>query len=131
MFSKTKKGKITTASRRTKKTTYDASPLDLVLGIDFELIDDPVNKWVQIKLLKGKYQGVVYKYNEIGVEEDPKKTGADNLKMKMDYDIINFNGHEKAIEKAEDFNNLIFNVVYAMLQMQAATTDQPTEEVDE
>lgn len=126
MFGRNKKGKITTASRRTrnKESSYSASALDLVLGIDFELSDDPSLNSVAIKLLKGKFEGVKYKYNYIGIDEDPNKTGKENLHMKMDYDVLDFNGHDKSIEKDTEFNNIIFNVVYALIQLQQSTSDE-------
>lgn len=129
MFEKNKKGRV---SRKTKsKGTYTGAPMDLVLGIDFELFDDPNNNWVCVKLLKGKYEGVRYKYNSIGVKEDPTKTNADHLMMTMDYEVIDYNNLSKKIEKEEEFNNTVFNVVYALIVMQNGTLDNASADVVE
>ncbi len=92
--------------------------MDLVLGIDFELFEDPKHDSVCIKLLKGKYEGVKYKYNSVGVKEDPKKTKSENLMMTMDYQVVDYNNLPVSIEKEEEFNNVVFNVVYALLMLQ-------------
>jgi hypothetical protein len=133
MFGRSKKGKITTASKRTRKksSSYAASAMDLVLGIDFELSEDPSLNSVAIKLLKGKFEGVKYKYNYIGVEEDPRKTGKENLHMKMDYDVLDFNGHDKSIENDAEFNNTVFNVVYALIQLQQSASDENSSDAED
>lgn len=121
MFSRNKKGKVS----KKDTTTYTASTMDLVLGIDFELVPEQNNESVCVKLLKGKYAGVKYKYNSIGVKEDPEKTGSENLMMTMDYKVLDFNNLSKSIEKEEDFNNTVFNVVYALMMIQNSPNDSP------
>jgi hypothetical protein len=51
-----------------------------------------------IKLLEGKYKGIIYKYGKVGFAKEEKPDGT--LPMKFDYDII-FNPHEKDIDKQE------------------------------
>jgi hypothetical protein len=130
MFQKGKKGKVGGKSKKSATAQYTASPMDLVMGIDFELFDDPKNNWVCIRLLKGKYAGVVYRYNSIGVKEDPKKSKAENLMMTMDYKVVDYGKFSKAIEKEEEFNNTVFNVIYALVMMQSGL-DGASEDISE
>ena len=51
-----------------------------------------------IKLLEGKYKGIIYKYGKVGFAKEEKPDGT--LPMKFDYDII-FNQHETDIDKQE------------------------------
>ncbi len=105
--------------RSKKQKPFVAEPVDYIFGMDFALEDDPTNNWVVIKLLRGDFVGVKYKYNTIGVVGDPNKSGGKNgLHMKMDYDIVDYNGHDKSLDKDPKFNNVVFNIVYAILQMQ-------------
>jgi len=102
-----------------KKAPYEAIPMDLILNIDFRLVDDYEKNWVLIELLKGDYAGVKYRYNSIGVEDDPAKGEADRLHMKMDFTVIDRKGKSEAeLDDHPEFNNIVFNIVYALLQMQ-------------
>ena len=52
-----------------------------------------------IKLLQGKYKGIIYKYGKVGFAKEEDDKG--NLPMKFDYDIV-FNPHEEtSIDKQE------------------------------
>jgi hypothetical protein len=127
MFLRNKKGKV--RSKKSAPTSYVASQMDFVLGIDFELYDDPLQDCVCVKLLKGKYEGVKYRYNSLGVKEDPAKSKADSLMMTMDYKVLDYGKLSKEIEKEEEFNNTVFNVVYALIMLQQNASSK--EEVDE
>ena len=51
-----------------------------------------------IKLLEGKYKGIIYKYGKVGFAKEENSDGT--LPMKFDYDII-FNPHETDLDNKE------------------------------
>ena len=67
-----------------------------------------------IKLLEGKYKGIIYKYGKVGFAKEEKPNGT--LPMKFDYDII-FNPHEKDIDKQE-FIDYIGDILIEQLERQ-------------
>jgi hypothetical protein len=67
-----------------------------------------------IKLLEGKYKGIIYKYGKVGFAKEEKPDGT--LPMKFDYDII-FNPHEKDIDKQE-FIDYIGDILIEQLERQ-------------
>jgi hypothetical protein len=67
-----------------------------------------------IKLLEGKYKGIIYKYGKVGFAKDEKPDGT--LPMKFDYDII-FNPHETDIDKQE-FIDYIGDILIEQLERQ-------------
>lgn len=127
MFLGNTKGRVS-KKKKTEKVTYTATAMDFVLGVDFELLPDEKTDTVCVRLLKGKYAGVKYKYNSVGVKEDPKKTASENLMMTMDYKVLDYNKLPKSIEKEEDFNNSVFNVLYALMMIGAPSTETEDEE---
>jgi hypothetical protein len=67
-----------------------------------------------IKLLEGKYKGVIYKYGKVGFSKEEKPDGT--LPMIFDYDII-FNPHETDIDK-QDFIDYIGDILIELLEKQ-------------
>ena len=67
-----------------------------------------------IKLLEGKYKGIIYKYGKVGFAKEEKPDGT--LPMKFDYDII-FNPHETDIDKQE-FIDYIVDILIEQLERQ-------------
>jgi len=67
-----------------------------------------------IKLLEGKYKGIIYKYGKVGFAKEEKPDGT--LPMKFDYDII-FNPHETNIDKQE-FIDYIGDILIEQLERQ-------------
>ena len=67
-----------------------------------------------IKLLEGKYKGIIYKYGKVGFAKEEKPDGT--LPMKFDYDII-FNPHETNIDK-QDFIDYIGDILIEQLEKQ-------------
>lgn len=101
-----------------KKDPFVATPMEFIYRTDFDLHDDPINNWVIIELKRGDYAGVKYKYNSIGVVSEPKSVN-DNLHMKMDYDILETAGRDKATLEADpQFNNVLFNMIHTLLTIQ-------------
>ena len=103
--------------KRTKSDKFEGIPIDLVLGIDFELIDwtNPKDNttWATIRILKGKYAGVRYKYNSLKLNQS---TGSDNFVLSMDYDFLEIAGFDIAtLGKDAEFNNLVFNVAHTLI----------------
>ena len=68
-----------------------------------------------IKLLEGKYKGIIYKYGKVGFAKDEKPDGT--LPMKFDYDII-FNPHEETSIDKQDFIDYIGDILIELLEKQ-------------
>ena len=67
-----------------------------------------------IKLLQGKYKGIIYKYGKVGFAKEENPDGT--LPMKFDYDII-FNPHETNIDK-QDFIDYIGDILIEIMEKQ-------------
>ena len=67
-----------------------------------------------IKLLQGKYKGIIYKYGKVGFAKEENPDGT--LPMKFDYDII-FNPHETNIDK-QDFIDYIGDILIEIMENQ-------------
>ena len=68
-----------------------------------------------IKLLQGKYKGIIYKYGKVGFAKDEKPDGT--LPMKFDYDII-FNPHEESSIDKQEFIDYIGDILIEQLEQQ-------------
>ena len=68
-----------------------------------------------IKLLEGKYKGVIYKYGKVGFAKEEKPDGT--LPMKFDYDII-FNPHEETSIDKQEFIDYIGDILIELLEKQ-------------
>ena len=68
-----------------------------------------------IKLLQGKYKGIIYKYGKVGFAKEEKPDGT--LPMKFDYDII-FNPHEETSIDKQDFIDYIGDILIELLEKQ-------------
>ena len=68
-----------------------------------------------IKLLQGKYKGIIYKYGKVGFAKEEKPDGT--LPMKFDYDII-FNPHEESSIDKQEFIDYIGDILIEQLEKQ-------------
>ena len=68
-----------------------------------------------IKLLEGKFKGIIYKYGKVGFAKEEKPDGT--LPMKFDYDII-FNPHEETSIDKQDFIDYIGDILIELLEKQ-------------
>ena len=68
-----------------------------------------------IKLLEGKYKGVIYKYGNVGFAKDENSDGT--LPMKFDYDIV-FNPHEETSIDKQEFIDYIGDILVEQLEKQ-------------
>ena len=68
-----------------------------------------------IKLLEGKYKGVIYKYGNVGFAKDENSDGT--LPMKFDYDIV-FNPHEETSIDKQEFIDYIGDILVELLDKQ-------------
>ncbi len=68
-----------------------------------------------IKLLEGKYKGVIYKYGNVGFAKDENSDGT--LPMKFDYDIV-FNPHEETSIDKQEFIDYIGDILIEQLEKQ-------------
>ena len=68
-----------------------------------------------IKLLQGKYKGIIYKYGKVGFAKEEKSDGT--LPMKFDYDIV-FNPHEETSIDKQEFIDYIGDILVELLDKQ-------------
>ena len=68
-----------------------------------------------IKLLEGKYKGIIYKYGKVGFAKEENPDGT--LPMKFDYDII-FNPHEETSIDKQDFIDYIGDILIEIMEKQ-------------
>ena len=70
--------------------------------------------FTSIKLLEGKFKGIIYKYGKVGFAQKENADGT--LPMKFDYDVI-FNVFETKIDKQE-FIDYIGDILIEQLDKQ-------------
>ena len=90
------------------------SPTDQTKNKKYAFVQREGDDFTCIKLLEGKYKGVIYKYGKVGFAKDEKPDGT--LPMKFDYDII-FNPHETDLDKQE-FIDYIGDILIEQLEKQ-------------
>lgn len=114
--------------------TFEGSPLELVLGTDFsisEWTDRDGNYWASIKILRGNYRGIIFKFNKLKLTDVSEEEGAS---LSMDYDFIEVPKHldnRKDLAKSRELNNFIFNIAFTLLSLQLGGSGKPdTQEED-
>ena len=80
----------------------------------YEFVQREGDDFTCIKLLEGKYKGIIYKYGKVGFAKEENSDGT--LPMKFYYDII-FNPHETNIDK-QDFIDYIGDILIEQLEKQ-------------
>lgn len=93
---------------------------ELKEGVDFSFdITEGLSSNVRIKLLKGDFEGVVYSYGRVSVEEDEKN---DQAFLNFDFDVIDNNCIE-GIENDILFKNHIGDVLTSIVLSQATKSE--------
>ena len=90
------------------------SPTDQTKNRKYAFVQREGDDFTCIKLLEGKYKGIIYKYGKVGFAKEERPDGT--LPMKFDYDII-FNPHETNIDKQE-FIDYIGDILIEQLEKQ-------------
>ena len=90
------------------------SPTDQTKNKKYAFVQREGDDFTCIKLLEGKYKGIIYKYGKVGFAKEEISDGT--LPMKFDYDII-FNPHETNIDK-QDFIDYIGDILIEQLEKQ-------------
>ena len=96
------------------KSQNENSATDQTKNKKYAYVQRDDDDFTCIKLLEGKYKGIIYKYGKVGFAKEEKPDGT--LPMKFDYDII-FNPHEKDIDKQE-FIDYIGDILIEQLERQ-------------
>ena len=96
------------------KSQNENSATDQTKNKKYAYVQRDGDDFTCIKLLEGKYKGIIYKYGKVGFAKDEKPDGT--LPMKFDYDII-FNPHETDIDKQE-FIDYIGDILIEQLERQ-------------
>ena len=90
------------------------SPTDQTKNKKYAFVQKQGEDFTCIKILEGKFKGIIYKYGKVGFAKDENPDGT--LPMKFDYDII-FNPHETNIDKQE-FIDYIGDILIEQLDKQ-------------
>ena len=90
------------------------SPTDQTKNRKYAFVQKEGDDFTCIKLLQGKYKGIIYKYGKVGFAKEERPDGT--LPMKFDYDII-FNPHETDLDKQE-FIDYIGDILIEQLDKQ-------------
>tara|TARA_Y100001970_G_scaffold240889_1_gene303992 strand:- start:10772 stop:11095 length:324 start_codon:yes stop_codon:yes gene_type:complete len=90
------------------------SPTDQTKNKKYAFVQKQGEDFTCIKILEGKFKGIIYKYGKVGFAKDENPDGT--LPMKFDYDII-FNPHETNIDKQE-FIDYIGDILIEVLEKQ-------------
>ncbi len=90
------------------------SPTDQTKNRKYAFVQREGDDFTCIKLLEGKYKGIIYKYGKVGFAKEERPDGT--LPMKFDYDII-FNPHETDLDKQE-FIDYIGDILIEQLDKQ-------------
>ena len=96
------------------KSQNENSATDQTKNKKYAYVQRDGDDFTCIKLLEGKYKGIIYKYGKVGFAKEEKPDGT--LPMKFDYDII-FNPHETDIDKQE-FIDYIGDILIEQLERQ-------------
>jgi hypothetical protein len=107
-------------------SSFEADPEDLIFGQDYTITewkDVRGAAWAKITVTKGMFKDISFKYNELGlVGQD-----GDGAHIHMDYDFIDVPEKERLLlGKSKDFNNLVFNIAFSILMMQALQEEEKT-----
>jgi len=97
------------------KSQNENSATDQTKNKKYAYVQRDGDDFTCIKLLEGKYKGVIYKYGKVGFAKDEKPDGT--LPMKFDYDII-FNPHEETSIDKQDFIDYIGDILIELLEKQ-------------
>lgn len=99
----------------------------MILDIDYKFRDDLKEDTVPIELMTYSYEGVIYRYTVVKVEENSEKNEA---KLIFDYAIMNPGKHtEEDLKKDKRFQKHIGIILNAMiLQVADAPEDVDTTE---
>ena len=91
------------------------SPTDQTKNRKYAFVQREGDDFTCIKLLEGKYKGIIYKYGKVGFAKEEKPDGT--LPMKFDYDII-FNPHEETSIDKQEFIDYIGDILIEQLEKQ-------------
>ena len=91
------------------------SPTDQTKNRKYAFVQREGDDFTCIKLLEGKYKGIIYKYGKVGFAKEEKPDGT--LPMKFDYDII-FNPHEESSIDKQEFIDYIGDILIEQLEKQ-------------
>ena len=91
------------------------SPTDQTKNRKYAFVQREGDDFTCIKLLEGKYKGIIYKYGKVGFAKDENSDGT--LPMKFDYDII-FNPHEETSIDKQEFIDYIGDILIEQLEKQ-------------
>lgn len=98
---------------------------NLIENVDYTFIyPEESQTFVDIRLLSGKFSGIIYRYGKVGVEED-----GDNAYLKFEYDIISSENPEKDTQ-TEEFKNHIGDILVNIIGEKNEVGSDTTEEFD-
>ena len=90
-------------------------PTDQTKNNKYAFVQKQGEDFTCIKILEGKFKGIIYKYGKVGFAKDENPDGT--LPMKFDYDII-FNPHEETSIDKQEFIDYIGDILIEVLEKQ-------------
>jgi len=96
--------------------------IDLTQDVDFKFVDPTEESTiVNVELLTGEFEGVVYRYGRVNVNEDEESGEA---MLSYEFDLVDSNGLDSLLEN-EDFKNHIGHVLSnIMIQNQSVSEEE-------
>ena len=89
--------------------------IDIREGIDYNFVERAESDFYSIRLMTGKWAGVIYTYGRVSIQEDPRN---DRATLSFDYRIEDTEGTcevPSALEASVDFKNMIGDVLTDIL----------------
>ena len=85
----------------------------------YKYVTDKTQTWQCIGLVGGKYDGVVYRYGKVGIEEN-----GDSAVLRFNYEIVDSNGIPVEVI-GDDFKNIIGDILTEIIEEQTEYVDGP------
>lgn len=89
--------------------------IDLQEGIDYNFVERAESEFYSIRLLTGKWAGVIYTYGRVSIKEDKRR---DQATLSFDYRIEDTEGTPyvpSVLEASDGFRNMIGDVLANIL----------------
>lgn len=101
----------------------------MIEGVDYcYVFSEEDKKNVHIRLLSGKFQGVVYKYGKVGIKEEN-----DHAYLQFNYDVIEspVEGIEDDLEFKNTIGDLLTNLLARQLKNEGNVDEDGTDYFEE
>ena len=90
--------------------------IKIIEGTDYKFVEKESSDFYSVKLLSGKWQGLIYTYGQISIKESPQ---TDCATLSFDYKIEEFPSattNSSEFEKDEEFKNYLGEVLTNIIE---------------